>query len=140
MEAMMTIETPLHTEHQLDQLAGQFEHGRQTRAHPSERLPQRLWEQAAALARVVPYSRVAQHVRVSPSDLKKRMAAPSASSAAACPTPSPCVEVPPASACFPTPQAMEMELERPDGARLRRRCPASTAPVAAVVRAVLEGV
>ncbi len=28
----MKIETPLHADHQLDQLAGQFEHWRQTRA------------------------------------------------------------------------------------------------------------
>ena len=31
----MKIESPLHAEHQLDQLAGQFEHWRQTRTHPS---------------------------------------------------------------------------------------------------------
>jgi hypothetical protein len=31
-----------------------------------------------------------------------------------------------------------MELERPDGARLRLRCPASTASVAALVRALVE--
>jgi hypothetical protein len=30
----MKIESPLHAEHQLDQLAGQFEHWRQTRTHP----------------------------------------------------------------------------------------------------------
>ena len=72
----MKIDTPLHTDHQLDQLAGQFEHWRRTRSHPSARIPQRLWKQAAALARVLPYSRVAQHVRVSPSDLKKHMATP----------------------------------------------------------------
>ena len=41
----MKIEPPLHAEHQLDQLAGQFEHWRQTRTHPSERF-QALWDQA----------------------------------------------------------------------------------------------
>jgi hypothetical protein len=30
----MKIATPLHTDHQLDQLAGQFEHWRRTRSHP----------------------------------------------------------------------------------------------------------
>ena len=72
----MKSATPLHTDHQLDQLAGQFEHWRQTRSPPAERIPTRLLKQAAALARVLPYSRVAQHVRVSPSDLKKHMATP----------------------------------------------------------------
>ena len=71
----MTTKSSLHADHQLDQLAGQFEHWRQTRAHPGERIPHHLWEQAAVLAQVVPYSRVAQHVRVSPSDLKKPMTA-----------------------------------------------------------------
>ena len=70
----MHTNTSLHADHQLDQLAGQFEHWRQTRSHPGERIPHHLWEQAAALAQVLPYSRVAQHVRVSPSDLKKHMA------------------------------------------------------------------
>ena len=36
----MKIATPLHTDHQLDQLAGQFEHWRQTRSHRGERIPQ----------------------------------------------------------------------------------------------------
>ena len=34
---------------------------------------------------------------------------------------------------------VEIDLERPDGARLHLRCPESTAPVAALVRAFLEG-
>jgi hypothetical protein len=137
----MKIDTPskLHTDHQLDQLAGQFEHWRQTRSHPAERIPQRLWDQAAALARVLPYSRVAQHVRVSPSDLKKHMATQHDSRSATSPTPPPFIEVPPAPTWCPATQAMEIELERPDGARLRLRCPESTAPVAVLVRAFLEG-
>lgn len=35
----MTIMTPLHGDHQLDQLAAQFVHWRQTRTHPNERIP-----------------------------------------------------------------------------------------------------
>ena len=137
MEAIMKIDTPLHTDHQLDQLAGQFEHWRRTRSHPSERIPQRLWKQAAALARVLPYSRVAQHVRVSPSDLKKPWPRRAPRSR---PSPRPhdlskCRLRPPGS---PATQVMEIELERPDGARLRLRCPESTSPVAALVRAFLE--
>ena len=131
----MKVDTPLHTDHQLDQLAGQFEHWRRTRSHPSERIPKRLWKQAAALARVLPYSRVAQHVRVSPSDLKKHMTTSRASKPATSPR---FVEVPPLPAGSAATQVMEMELERPDGARLRLRCPASTASVAALVRALVE--
>jgi hypothetical protein len=133
---MMKIDTPVHIDHQLAQLAGQFAHWRRTRSHPSERIPQRLWKQAAALAQVLPYSRVAQHVRVSPSDLKKHMATPYDLK----PTTSPrFVEVPPTPAWSSATQAMEIALERPDGARLRLRCPESAASVAAVVQTFLEG-
>ena len=132
----MKVDTPLHTDHQLDQLAGQFEHWRRTRSHPSERIPKRLWKQAAALARVLPYSRVAQHVRVSPSDLKKHMATPRASKPATSPR---FVEVPPTPAWSPAPVAMESERERPAGARRRLRCPEAPSPVAAGVRAFVAG-
>jgi hypothetical protein len=134
----MKIDTPSHPDHQLDQLAGQFEHWRQTRSHPSERIPHHLWEQAAALARVLPYSRVAQHVRVSPSDLKKHMATPHDSKPVTSPPSPRFVEVPPTPAWSSATQVMEMELERPDGTRLRLRCPESTSSVTALVRAFVE--
>jgi hypothetical protein len=135
----MTIKPTLHADHQLDQLAGQFDHWRRTRAHPGERIPPHLWTQAAALAQVVPYSRVAQHLRVSPSDLKKHMAVPPKALSAAFPVPAPFVEVPPAPIWPPAAQILEIELERPDGARLRLRCPEAIAPVTAVLRAFVEG-
>jgi hypothetical protein len=72
----MQIETPLHAEHQLDQLAGQFEHWRQTRTHPGERFPPALWDHAVALATVLPPSRVAKQLRLRLTDLKKQMATP----------------------------------------------------------------
>ena len=135
----MKMETPLHTAHQLDQLAGQFEHWRRTRSHPSERIPQRLWEQAAALAQVLPHCRVAQHLRLSPNDLKKHMVTQRDSKPTDSPTPWQFVEVPPTPACSPATVAMEIALERPDGARLRLRCPESTSSVAALVQTFLEG-
>ncbi len=98
----MKIETPLHTDHQLDQLAGQFEHWRQNRLSPRERIPQPLWDQAVALARVLPRPRVAQHLRLSSNDLKKHMAAQLEPNAAACRTTPSFVEVAPATA---SPQA-----------------------------------
>ena len=135
----MTTNPPLHADHQLDQLAGQFEHWRQSRSHPGERIPQHLWEQAAALARVLPYRRVAQHMRVSPSDLKKHMAAPPGTTSAVSPTPPAFVEVPPVPVWPSTAQALEIVIERPDGVRLHVRCPESAAPVATLVRTFLEG-
>ena len=112
----MKIETPLHAEHQLDQLSGQFEHWRQTRSHPSERIPQRLWDQAAALARVLPRTRVAQHLRLSSNDLKKQMAAQPEPNAAASATTAGFVEVPPAiySPQAPSVTEIELRLHAPD--------------------------
>jgi hypothetical protein len=135
----MHTTTSLPADDQLDQLVGQFAHWRQTRAHPGERIPPHLWEQAAVLAQVVPYSRVAQHVRVSPSDLKKHMAARPDSPPPAPAIPPPFVEVPAVPAWPPATAALESELERPDGVRLRLRCPKATAPVAAVIQAFVEG-
>jgi hypothetical protein len=132
----MQIATPVHTDHQLDQWAGQFEPGRRTRSPPSERLPKRLWTQAAALARVLPYSRGAQPVRGSPSALKKPLAPPRDSKPATSPRG---VEVPPTLAGAPATQGMERERERPDGARLRWRCSESTSSVTAWGQAFLEG-
>jgi hypothetical protein len=74
----MKIESPLHAEHQLDQLAGQFEHWRQTRRRPGERFPQALWDQAVALAATWPPWRVAKQLRLRLIDLKKQMAIPHA--------------------------------------------------------------
>ena len=134
----MKTHTSLHADHQLDPLAGQFENWRQTRSHPGERIPQYLWDQAAALAQVLPRSRVAQHLRLSPSDLNKHMATQPEATPVAPRTPPPFVEVPNA-ACSLATATVEIELERSDGARLCLRCPESTAPVAALVRAFLEG-
>src|SRR5262244_1135899 len=106
----MKIETPLHAEHQLDQVAAQFEHWRQTRTHPGERFPQALWDQAVALAAVLPPSRVAKQLRLRLTDLKKQMAT---TPPAAPVTPSPIalgfVEVPAAPAWPPPPAAIPIE-------------------------------
>jgi hypothetical protein len=132
----MKIETPLHTDHQLDQLAGQFEHWRQTRSHRGERIPQPLWDQAVALARVLPRTRVAQHLRLSSNDLKKQIAAQLEPNArASLPTPG-FVEVPPAPASPQAPPLTEIDLQRKDGARLRLQAPDTS--LTAIVRSFLE--
>jgi hypothetical protein len=126
----------LHTDPQLNQLAGQFKHWRQNRSCPSERIPQTLWDQAAALAIERPYSRVAQHLRLSPSDLKKHMKAQPQSLSRV-----PAlrfVEVPPSPEQPQVRPDTEIELQRADGARLHLRCGDATLPLAALVRAFLE--
>ena len=133
----MAIQTPLHAEHQLDQLAGQFAHWRQTRPHPHSPIPSELWAHAVALTAVVPPSRVATQLRLRLADLKKQIATRQAVSTPLPPTSSGFVEVPPPSR--PQTSAMpQIELHRADGARLCIHTPESTLPLAALVRAFLE--
>jgi hypothetical protein len=134
----MKIATALPTEHQLDQLAGQFEHWRHTRAHPSACIPQPLWDQAVALTTVLPYTRVAKHLRLSAKDLKTHMAAESAPCVGGGSTTARFVEVPPQPAQPQVAGGLEVELYRTDGARLRMHAPDASLPLAAIVRSFLE--
>jgi hypothetical protein len=135
----MKIETPLHAEHQLDQLAAQFEHWRQTRTHPGERFPQALWAQAVALASALSPSRVAKQLRLRLTDLKKQMAtAPPAAPVPPPPISPGFVEVPAAPSWPQPPAAIPIELSRTDGTRLCIHCAASALPLEAVVRAFVE--
>src|SRR5690349_4901829 len=135
----MTITTPLHGDHQLDQLAAQFAHWRQTRTHPYERIPHELWDHAAAVAAVVPPSRVARQVRVRLMDLTTRMATRREAPMAVAPLPLGFVEVPSAPACPPPTGAPQIELSRADGTRLCIYPPLATLPLDALVRAFVEG-
>jgi hypothetical protein len=130
----MKIESPLHAEHQLDQLAGQFEHWRQTRTHPGERFPQALWDHAVALAAGLPPARVAKQLRLRLTDLKKQMATPHA----APPVSLGFVEVPSAPSWPPPTGAIQIELSRADGTRLCIHSAESTLPLESLVRAFLE--
>jgi hypothetical protein len=131
----MKIKSPLHAEHQLDQLAGQFEHWRQTRRHSSERFPQALWDQAVALAATLPPSRVAKQLRLRLIDLKKQMATPHAAPS----LPLGFVEVPSAPARLPSTATTQLELSRADGTRLCLHAPLSPLLLDALVRAFVEG-
>jgi hypothetical protein len=134
----MKIGPPWHAEHQLDQLAGQFEHWRQTRPSPRSRIPQALWDQAVSLTQALSPSRVAKQLRLGWTDLKKQIAAHRASPAASPPTTLGFVEVPPAPSWPQAPPATQIELHRADGARLCISYPDSTPPLVALVRSFLE--
>src|SRR5712664_292207 len=136
----MIIDTPLHAEHQLDQLAGQFAHWRQTRPRPFAPIPSALWDQAVALAAALPPARVAHHIRVRVADLTKQMIARQvAPLAGPAPTSLGFVEVPPAPARPQATPTMQLELSRADGTRLSIHGAASTVPLETVLRAFLEG-
>ena len=134
----MTTELSLQAEAALADLAEQFERWRQTRATGQERIPPRLWDQAVALSTVLPGSRVARRLRVRSTDLRKRARVKPAPGTTEGTGPTPAfVEVAVPWPGPATPGITLIEVERPDGARLRvqyRDAP----PLAAVLRAFLE--
>src|SRR4029453_616326 len=131
----MKRNTPLHADHQRGQLAGQFEHWRQTRTPPRDRIPQALWDQAVALARVMPHSRVAQHLRLSANALKTQMASPPQQPTGGPPPPLGFGEGP-GGPVWPKPSvATQVELHRVDGPWLCIHAAESTLPLEALVRA-----
>jgi len=132
----MEIKTPVHADHQLDQLAGQFEHWRQTRPHPYARIPQPLWEHAVALTSVLSPSRVAKHLRLRLADLKRHIASHHA--LVAPPTTPGFVELPPPPAWPPRLDGLEIELHRPDGARLHIHAHDTALPLLPIVQSFLE--
>ncbi len=131
----MPTKPSLHADHQLDQLAGQFAHWRQTRRHPGERFPQALWDQAVALTATLPPSRVAKQLRLRLIDLKKQMAPPHAAPS----RPLGFVEVPSAPAGPQSTATTQLELARADGTRLCLHAPLSPLLLDALVRAFVEG-
>ena len=134
----MTTELSLQAEAALADLAEPFERWRQTRATGQERIPPRLWDQAVALSTVLPGSRVARRLRVRSTDLRKRaLVKPAPGTTEGTGPPPAFVEVPVPWSGPATPGITLIEVERPDGARLRvqyRDAP----PLAAVLRAFLE--
>ena len=122
-------EAKAEAERGLQSLQEEFTRWRQSRGHRSERIPEALWNRAASLSDVLPITRVAKALRLSASALKARRSdqptqqgkrASSARSA-----PSAFVELTSttrSSAYDETTDALNVELERADGSRLRVRC------------------
>jgi hypothetical protein len=134
---MRTI-PPTQAEHQLTQVANRFDEWRQTRPTRAEPIPQHLWEQAIALTALLPLTYVARRLRVSGGELKKRCAAHHAAQSVPASTALGFVEVPPISV-WPLPTSgIEIELQRPDGTRLRLHTHEPQPPLVALVRTFLE--
>ena len=134
----MATESLLQAEPALAELADQFAQWRQTRrAH--EPIPPRLWRQAVALTALLPYAQVAKRLRLRPTDLKKRcLARPGMDPADTAPAPPDFIEVTGlALGAGLTSSTTLIEVERPDGARLRVQS-APSLPLAALLRAFLE--
>ena len=134
----MTTDAVLQAEPALADLADQFAQWRQTR-QSHEPIPPRLWSQAVALTALLPYSQVAKRLRLSPTDLKKRcLARPGMTLAETTPpTPAFVAVTGVAVGAAPASPPLLIEVERPDGARLRVHA-APSLPVVAVLRVFLE--
>ena len=135
----MATEPFLQAEPALAEVAAQFEQWRRTRATAHERIPPALWEQAVVLTTMLPRSQVAKRLRLSPTDLKKQCLVRQQSLVAEATSPHPgFVEVTPAGFEPPAaPQAAVIEVERPDGVRLRLQYQ-DAPPRATLLRTFLE--
>ena len=130
----------LQAEPALADLAEQFEQWRRTRATAQERIPPALWDQAVMLTTVLPCSQVAKRLRLSPSDLKKQCLARQGAVVAEATLPhSGFIEVTtPTFGTAAVASATLIEVERPDGARLRLHYRTAPPPLGTVLRAFLE--
>jgi len=136
----MATEPFLQAEPALADLAEQFEQWRQTRATVQERIPPTLWDQAVVLTTMLPCSQVAKRLRLSPTDLKKQCLARQGSRVTEATSPQPgFIEVTtPAFGAAAASSATLIEVERPDGVRLRLQYRTAPPPLVTVLRAFLE--
>ncbi len=68
--------TTLTPDPALDSVKGQFDQWRHDRGNPRESIPQHLWQAAAQLCDTWSISKVAQSLRLSYTELKKRVSPP----------------------------------------------------------------
>jgi transposase-like protein len=108
--------SPAQAEEALAHLIHHFAQWRQNRRTPRGRIPPGLWAHAVALTATFSVSRVAKQLGLTPQALKRRRDALSGTLApTALPSPPHFVEV---TAPWRTPTT-EVEVQRPDGTRLR---------------------
>jgi hypothetical protein len=114
---MPFLPTP-QTEEHLSEVAQQFAQWRQSRANPrGSRIPEALWAEAVTLAKVLPLTRVARTLGLKPHALRRRRGdAPTPAMSRPLAHATAFVEVRAATA---RPATAEVEVARPDGARLR---------------------
>ncbi len=112
----MQLLSSAQAEEALTRLTHHFAQWRQSRRTPRGRIPQELWAQAVALTATLPVTRVAHHLGLTPQALKKRREALNSLAPPRLPPQVPhFVEV---AAAWRMP-ATEVEIQRPDGTRLR---------------------
>jgi hypothetical protein len=119
----------------LQQLAEQFNHWRQSRRTPyGARIPEALWTEAVRLVQQLPLTRVAEALHLKPHALKRRSGI---GTTAATP---PARELPFVEVSLGARRAAttEVEIQRPDGMRLRITYGDTTPALASLVQTFLE--
>jgi hypothetical protein len=112
----MSLVSLAQAEEALTHLTHHFAQWRQSRTTPRGRIPKSLWAQAATIAQVLSCARVAKQLGLTPQALKRRRDALSRPPALTPPPHAPhFVEVAPT---WRSPTT-EVEVQRPDGTRLR---------------------
>ena len=112
----MRVTPPAQAEAALQQLAEQFSHWRQSRRTPyGPRIPEALWTEAVGLVQFLPLTRVAKALHLKPHALKRRRGIGTS------PATPPVHELPFVEVSLGTrrPATTEVEIQRPDGTRLR---------------------
>jgi hypothetical protein len=135
LEVVMRVTPTAQAEAALQQLAEQFSHWRQSRRTPyGPRIPDTLWTEAVGLVQFLPLTRVAKVLRLKPHALQRR------SGIDPSPTTPPAREVPFVEVSLGTrrPAPTEVEIQRPDGTRLRITYSETAPALAALVQAFLE--
>jgi hypothetical protein len=133
---LMTLISPTQAEEHLSEVVQQFAQWRQSRANPrGSRIPEPLWAEAIALAEVLPSTRVARHLGLKPSALKRRRGGHGPPAVTARPARAAAfVEVTAAE----QPAVAEVEVSRPDGTRLRITYHAAAPALAPLLQTFLE--
>jgi len=126
--------SPAQAEEALLHLAHQFAQWRQSRTTPRGRIPQSLWAQAVTLVQVLPCTRVARHLGLTPHALKRRRDALRTVLTPPLATAPQFVEV---AAAWRSPTT-EVEIPRPDGARLRITYSAASPALVPLLQTFLE--
>ena len=122
---------------QLDHLAMRFAHWRQNRPSPKARIPNELWNEAVVLTAHLSVSRVAKHLGLCTTDLKKHCpSSQTPKSSGSDELPIHFVDVTP-TASWPSP-AVEVDLKRADGTHLHLAYHHGTPALPDLIRAFLD--